>query len=125
MPDDLVGINLDTLNDMKEQFEEVQTKNLKTFNQLVVKAECLEHQVESILETLETQTRVLKIVFNKLDEYAEYDENMRELVDLFAISSSIGLLDYDLNQKWLLYKTTTELKQRLNEEKTILSVSLS
>ena len=48
MPDDLVGINLDTLNDMKEQFEEVQTKNLKTFNQLVVKAECLEHQVESI-----------------------------------------------------------------------------
>ena len=125
MPDDLVGINLDTMNDMKEQFVEKEKKFLKTFSQLLVKSDCLEHQVCDVLETLETQTRVLKILFNRLTEYAEYDENIRELVDLFAISSNIGLLDYDLKQKWLLYKTTTDIKERINEEKTILAVGLA
>ena len=122
--DDLVGINLDTMNDMKEQFIEKEKKFLKIFRKLAEQSACLNHQISDIIETLEIQTCILKKLFTRLDNYSDYDDEIKEIVDLFEGSSRIGLLSYESRDKWLLYKTSSDILDRLNEEKTVLEMNL-
>ena len=125
MPDDLVGVNLDTMNDMREQFEEKEKKYLRVFKDLESKSSCLSHQVDDVIETLEIQQLILKKVFDALSEVSEYEEEITGLVNLIESSHRIGLLNYSSEQKWNLYKTAVTLNKTITEQRTIIEVSLS
>ena len=117
----MVGINLDTMNDMKEQFEEKERKYLKIFKRLTKQADSLNNSIDDIIETLEIQTVVLKKLFNKLDDYSDYDDEIKDLVMLIDTSSKVGLLNY----QWNLYKVAQDMTKTIEEEETILSLSVN
>jgi len=121
----MVGINLDTMNDMKEQFEEKERKYLKIFKKLTKQADSLNNSIDDIIETLEIQTVVLKKLFNKLDDYSDYDDEIKDLVMLIDTSSKVGLLNYHTEQKWNLYKVAQDMTKTIEEEETILSLSVN
>ena len=72
MPENsVVGLNLDTFEDMKEQFAEKEKEYIKKLKKYQDQAEVVIKHVDRIIETMEIQSLVIKRIYEFVGEFSE------------------------------------------------------
>ena len=80
MPENsVVGLNLDTFEDMKEQFAEKEKEYIKKLKKYQDQAEVVIKHVDRIIETMEIQSLVIKRIYEFVGEFSEMDEQCESI----------------------------------------------
>ena len=78
-----VGINLDTMNMMKDQFDEKQREHNLMYSRCLDELEKVASSIEQLMDTNMIQNRLLKKIYEYIGQYADSDPELRKIVDTF------------------------------------------
>jgi hypothetical protein len=118
-----VGLNLDTFEEMKEQFAEKERDYLRKLTKYEKKAEHLIKQTDRVIEQLEIQNLVLKRVYEFIGQFEDYDENVNSFKKMIEGLEECDVLAYNTKQKWELYKSVQDLFNSIHQDVCVLQMS--
>ena len=123
MTDSVVGLNLDTFEEMKEQFVEKEKEYIKKLKKYQDQAEVVIKHVDRIIEQMEIQNLVLKRVYEFVGEFSEMDEQCESIKKMIEGLEECEVLGFNTNQKWALYKAVSDQYNKIHQD--YISSSLS
>jgi hypothetical protein len=123
MTDSLVGLNLDTFEEMKEQFADKEKEYIKKLKKYQDQAELVIKHVDRIIEQMEIQNLVLKRVYEFVGEFSEMDEQCESIKKMIEGLEECEVLGFNTTQKWALYKAVSDQYNKIHQD--YISSSLS
>ncbi len=113
--EDEVGLNLETMQEMKDQYVDKQREHLRNYRALQMKFKTITILLERVMSELLVQDRTIINLKRTINDFRSVDEELNNYYEYFKLEKKLDIKKDTYKTKRRIYKEMCEYEDRLNE----------